>query len=105
MSRQKENTGFICENCQREVQPLTNGSYRNHCPFCLYSKHVDHKPGDRLNTCKGLMEPIDVIYHSKKGYQLVHQCLGCGIISKNKVAENTVQADEYISFLKKISYL
>ncbi|WDF05905.1 RNHCP domain-containing protein [Shouchella hunanensis] len=34
-----------------------NGSYRNHCPFCLYSKHQDIIPGDRASTCGGLMEP------------------------------------------------
>ena len=37
---------FICENCGRKVEPL-GYSCRNHCPYCLYSKHVDINPGDR----------------------------------------------------------
>ena len=45
--------GFVCENCKKEVKPL-NYSSRDHCPYCLYSKHVDINPGDRNNNCKGL---------------------------------------------------
>ena len=48
--------GFICEHCNTQVQPLGYTS-RDHCPFCLYSKHVDINPGDRLNTCTGLLKP------------------------------------------------
>ena len=51
--------GFICENCNKEVSPLRYSS-RDHCPFCLYSKHVDINPGDRNNTCKGLLKPIGI---------------------------------------------
>ena len=39
MSRATENTQFTCEHCGMVVEPLENGSYRNHCPSCLYSKH------------------------------------------------------------------
>ena len=88
-----ENQGFICQNCNKQVEELTNGSYRNHCPFCLYSLHVDIIPGDRKNTCLGLMKPISVEYNSKKGFQLVHKCLKCQNIQKNKIAENTIQED------------
>src|SRR4051794_2073561 len=49
MSRSTENSSFCCEHCQQLVLPVTNGSYRNHCPFCLRSKHVDILPGDRSN--------------------------------------------------------
>ena len=42
--------GFICENCGKEVTPAGYTS-RDHCPYCLYSKHVDINPGDRQNTC------------------------------------------------------
>lgn len=64
--RKDENTTFVCKNCSTPVAPLTNGSYRNHCPQCLYSLHVDIRPGDRQNTCHGLMRPIDYRQHSKK---------------------------------------
>ena len=88
MSRKTENTGFICRHCGKEVLPLTDGSYRNHCPFCLYSLHIDITPGDRACECGGLMEPIKIIYNSKKGYQIVHRCQKCGFERKNQTAPN-----------------
>lgn len=89
-----ENQGFICLNCNREVLPVSNGSYRNHCPFCLHSIHIDEMPGDRKSECLGIMKPIDIEYNSKKGFQIIHKCLKCGHIQRNKVAENTVQEDD-----------
>ena len=94
MSRKTENCGFICEHCGAEVRPLTNGSFRNHCPFCLYSKHVDEQPGDRAGDCLGLMEPIGIEYSGAKGYQLLHRCVRCGKVMKNRVAEDTDQPDD-----------
>ena len=93
MSHKSENVAFICENCGKEVVPVTNGSYRNHCPFCLCSKHVDVMPGDRASECKGIMDPIGVVYKPAKGWQLVHQCRKCGAKAKNIVAESTLQED------------
>ena len=80
-------------HCGTNVQPLTNGSFRNHCPRCLHSLHVDHKPGDRANACRGLMAPVGLAYRRKKGWQIVHRCTVCGQCSVNKVAIDTVQAD------------
>ena len=94
MVRDTENTGFICLNCNKMIEKLTNGSYRNHCPFCLYSLHVDLRPGDRLNTCQGLMAPVGVVYKAKKGWQIVHSCLKCRKKSVNKVAVDTMQPDD-----------
>ncbi len=93
MSRKTENTGFICRHCGKEVLPLTDGSYRNHCPFCLYSLHVDITPGDRAYNCGGLMEPIKIIYNSKKGYQIIHRCQKCGFERSNKISEDPRQPD------------
>lgn len=100
MSRKKENTGFVCENCGQIVLSLNNGSYRNHCPFCLYSKHVDNKPGDRQSICKGLMKPIGIKISSKKGIQIVHECIKCGMRKINKIAEHDVQADNVEEIIK-----
>ncbi|MGE6258007.1 RNHCP domain-containing protein [Heyndrickxia sporothermodurans] len=100
MSRKKENQGFICENCGETILPLTNGSYRNHCPFCLHSKHVDRQCGDRLNDCHGLMEPIEIIYSSKKGYMIIHRCLKCQDIKRNKAAADTIQPDHLLQLIK-----
>lgn len=95
MSRKSENSAFICANCKRKVVPLSNGSYRNHCPHCLYSLHVDEKPGDRASHCGGLMKPCGVIYHSKKGYQIRHVCIVCGYERVNKIAEDTDMPDDF----------
>ena len=54
MGKKQENVGFVCEHCGGMVLPAS-ASYRNHCPFCLYSKHVDMEPGDRQNTCAGMV--------------------------------------------------
>jgi hypothetical protein len=94
MNRKIENASFTCEFCTRNVHPSTNGSYRNHCPFCLYSKHVDVIPGDRASTCGGLMEPIGLKYRSGKGYQIVHKCIRCGVVTVNIIATDTVQPDD-----------
>ncbi|MFS0986689.1 RNHCP domain-containing protein [Enterococcus durans] len=97
--RANENNGFICRYCNREVQRLTNGSYRNHCPFCLYSLHVDRMPGDRNSDCFGLMKPLTYRYTSKKGYQIMHKCETCGKEQWNIIAENTVQEDEFVQWV------
>jgi len=91
----KGNDTFICKQCGTKVRALKNGSYRNHCPFCLWSRHDDLTPGDRSSGCKGLMEPIRVEYSFKKGWIIVHECLKCGFIRKNKAALNDDQPDNF----------
>ncbi len=78
---------FICEHCGKKVEKL-GYTCRNHCNNCLYSKHVDINPGDREETCHGLLEPIKVELDSKKGYVIVYRCQKCGAIRKNKAAED-----------------
>jgi Zn finger protein HypA/HybF involved in hydrogenase expression len=77
---------FICENCGYKV-PKLGYSCRNHCPKCLYSKHVDVNPGDRMETCQGLLKPIG-IENGKKGYVIVYRCTKCGAIRKNISAKD-----------------
>jgi hypothetical protein len=94
VGRKNENTGFRCVVCGESVRPLTNGSYRNHCPFCLSSLHVDERgPGDRASDCAGVMDAVDVV-HSKKGWQIVHQCRWCGAMRSNRIADGTDQPDD-----------
>lgn len=75
---------FICENCYYEVKKLEY-SARDHCPKCLYSKHVDINPGDRLNNCLGLLKPIGIEKH-KNTYKIIYKCDKCNQIHKNIVA-------------------
>ena len=88
--KKKEN--FVCEHCGTKVQGT---GYTNHCPKCLYSKHVDLKtPGDRLSSCEGLMKPIGIDDKKKKGdHVIIHRCQKCGKINKNKVSPED-NADE-----------
>ena len=82
------NDGFKCEHCGEEVGPIKyGGSYRNHCPFCLWSKHVDGGiPGDRASDCRGMMEPIAVVTRRTGEYVLLHRCTKCGLERYNRVA-------------------
>jgi len=82
------NESFVCENCKQKV-PKAKGTFRNHCPFCLYSRHVDEVlPGDRKSTCGSLMQPIKVEKDNKREWMIIHQCLKCKKISRNKIATN-----------------
>lgn len=78
---------FECENCGKQV-PKLGYSCRNHCPYCLHSKHVDVNPGDRAEKCHGLLEPVGLEIDSKKGYVIIFKCKKCGKITKNKSAED-----------------
>lgn len=80
---------FVCENCHKNVQKL-NYTARDHCPFCLYSKHVDINPGDRANPCKGLLVPIDLEKY-KNTYKIIYKCSKCNQIHKNIISND----DEY----------
>ena len=85
---QGTNLGFVCAHCAQDVPPLANGSYRNHCPYCLYSLHVDVFPGDRANECQGVLEPVQIEHSGKKGWIIVHRCQRCGELRRNKAALN-----------------
>ena len=89
----KNDSGFICSHCGREVAPLGYTS-RNHCPFCLWSRHVDINPGDRAADCGGEMEPIRVFPEARRGYVILHRCVKCGAESRCRAAhEAKVQPD------------
>ena len=78
-ARHQEN--FFCETCHTFVH---GNGYTNHCPNCLYSKHVDINPGDRSSQCQSMMRPIGKGL-DKKGYYLRHQCLKCHMQKRIKL--------------------
>ncbi len=82
----KRDEEFICDACGRSVSPLKYTT-RDHCPYCLYSKHVDINPGDRMNTCLGLLEPIEIEKY-RDTYKIVYKCLKCGKLHKNVIAKD-----------------
>ncbi|OGG69600.1 hypothetical protein A3F27_00300 [Candidatus Kaiserbacteria bacterium RIFCSPHIGHO2_12_FULL_53_13] len=71
---------FVCEHCGARV---VGSGYTNHCPRCLWSKHVDVNPGDRAAGCGGLMEPA-ALEGSTPVYDIVHRCTRCGEQRRNK---------------------
>ena len=85
---------FTCLNCGVLVKPLKYTA-RDHCPKCLYSLHVDINPGDRKNSCKGLLEPIGIEKSKKDSYKIIYKCTRCGEIHKNIMA-NDDDIDEII---------
>src|SRR5512133_284875 len=90
---------FKCAQCGSYVSAdrmLSGVNNRNHCPFCLLSRHVDlDTPGDRKAQCKSRMQPLGLTvkhtlkrYGSEKGGELmlIHRCTGCGKYSINRIA-------------------
>ena len=77
---------FICENCNKEVNK-SNYTARDHCPYCLYSKHVDISPVDRSNNCKGLLKPIG-IENFKDTFKILYKCEKCKEEHKNIMAND-----------------
>jgi len=78
---------FHCVNCGELVTaPATGTEQRNHCPRCLWSRHVDFQTGDRRSVCKGGMEPIAVWVKPTREWSIVHRCTKCGTLRVNRVA-------------------
>jgi hypothetical protein len=99
MKRQITTTDFRCLHCQAIITTayaFSGVRNRNHCPYCLWSRHLDwREPGDRLSSCKGAMRPIGLtrkITWKKFGgaqageLMIVHECVECDRISINRIA-------------------
>src|SRR5258708_19736733 len=76
---------FTCEHCGVDVSLDAPGtSHRNHCPTCLWSRHLDRNvPGDRKSDCPGGMEPIAVTVRGAGRWMLIHRCTPCGRLRIN----------------------
>lgn len=81
-TKQVEN--FICANCGAIV---TGNGYTNHCPHCLWSKHVDVLPGDRASECGGMMEPI-LAEPNGADFIITHKCTKCGRTKRQKSSDS-----------------
>ena len=73
---------FICGHCGKKVH---GNGFTNHCPHCLWSKHVDVNPGDRKSGCGGLMKPTGIEIRHGENYILL-QCEKCGHKRPNRAA-------------------
>ena len=89
---------FRCKYCGALVLRATYISgvlNRNHCPYCLTSRHVDWKrAGDRMSACKGIMRPVGLALKRKQNkyaadsgeLMVIHVCENCGQVSANRIA-------------------
>lgn len=79
---------FRCLQCRLDVPVHAPGTaHRNHCPNCLYSKHVDDRiPGDRAAECGARMEPLSIAVRGDGEWVIIHRCTGCDELSANRVA-------------------
>ena len=97
------NGDFKCIHCHRYItsDPLYSGVInRNHCPYCLHSRHLDlYKAGDRLAACKAAMKPVGLaIKKTNKKYgaekqgelMLIHLCADCDRVSINRIAADDI---------------
>lgn len=88
-----------CTHCKKTFESGGNigTKNRNHCPYCLYSKHLDsQKPGDRKSNCLGEMKPIDIQFKKSKKDRygkikygeivILHECMKCHKKSFNRLA-------------------
>ena len=94
----KNDSGFVCAHCGNTVEPLGYSS-RNHCPFCLWSLHVDENPGDRACGCGGQMEPVSALPDAKKGYIIIHKCTKCGEIRRCRAAHEAKKQPDDLSLI------
>jgi len=75
----------------------SGGRHRNHCPFCLYSRHVDgRRPGDRASRCGGSMAPVAAFTRRNGEHAIVHHCVDCGFERYNRIAAD----DDFVLVLK-----
>jgi len=83
---------FTCESCGYSVE---GNGYTDHCPMCLYGKHVDEEiPGDRKSLCGGLFEPVGTRVKGDKK-QIKYRCQKCNEVSYCKLAKD----DDFDVFL------
>ncbi|MCC6320222.1 MAG: RNHCP domain-containing protein [Phycisphaerales bacterium] len=80
-------TTFTCRTCGTQISPHSTGTrHRNHCPRCLWSRHLDDEPGDRRIACGQPMEPIGIEVRRDGEWAIIHRCRGCGEIKTNRIA-------------------
>ena len=81
MSFKRTIEDFVCEHCGGNVE---GNGYTDHCPFCLWSKHVDIDPGDREAECGGMMEPWDIEPKSSE-FRVINKCMKCGFMRPSPI--------------------
>lgn len=91
---------FNCTHCGAVVH---GNGYTNHCPYCLWSRHVDNNPGDRSSPCGGMMEPVSV-ESSGTGFVITHRCIICGHTRRQHTTDND-NMDAIIELSRNLHFL
>ncbi len=73
---------FTCAHCHAEVK---GNGYTDHCPRCLWGRHVDVNPGDRASGCGGMMKPVHAVYMHGI-YIITYRCEKCKAEKRCKAA-------------------
>jgi hypothetical protein len=85
--RFRSSEDFVCCRCKQAVPAESYGTrQRNHCPHCLWSRHVDESTGDRDSPCQAPMEPIGIWVKRDGEWAIIHRCTACGTLRTNRVA-------------------
>ena len=71
---------FNCAHCGAVVR---GNGYTNHCPRCLWSRHVDNNPGDRAADCGAMMRPV-AAQPAADGFIITHKCEKCSKTIRQK---------------------
>lgn len=88
----KRSHGFTCIHCRHQIATQAHGTrHRNHCPCCLWSRHVDEYIGDRQAACRAPMEPIGIDVRGDGEWAIIHRCTSCGIIRTNRIAGDDLE--------------
>jgi hypothetical protein len=93
--REHDAGGFRCSHCKEWViiNSFMGTINRNHCPACLWSKHVDEQKGGREAVCHAGMRPIGLTFKHEGRFKqgelmLIHECAGCSKLSINRIARD-----------------
>ena len=91
---------FNCAHCGAVVH---GNGYTNHCPECLWSRHVDNNPGDRAATCGGMMRPTTIESDGDR-FIKTHVCETCGKVKRQRTSDND-NMDAIIEISKNNSFI
>jgi hypothetical protein len=87
-ARHRAAGSFRCRHCRLDVPLDAPGTaHRNHCPSCLWSRHLDGaRPGDRAADCGAAMEPLAIAVRRDGEWLIIHRCTACEAIDLNRIA-------------------
>ena len=91
---------FNCAHCGTVVR---GNGYTNHCPRCLWSRHVDNNPGDRAATCGGMMKPIAIESDGDR-FVITHKCEICGKTKRQRTSDDD-NIDAIIEISKNTNFI